>query len=84
MRVCCSKRIVLTNLVRQSNNIDLYSVHKESVIGLRYADYSNLHGDYKFGVSFKFIFSTWHVSLLVDHTSPRGHLSPRSISVYLG
>ena len=27
-------------------------------------------------------FSTWHVSLVVDHMSPLGHLSSRSISVF--
>ena len=29
-------------------------------------------------------FPTWYVSLLVDHRSPRGHLSPKSISVWFG
>ena len=30
----------------------------------------------------KFIFSTWHLSLLVDQMSPGGQLSPGSIYVY--
>ena len=31
-----------------------------------------------------YFFSTWHVSLLVDHMNPRGHLSPRRNSAYFG
>ena len=43
-----------------------------------------LNGAYLIGSFVLIIFPTWHVSLLLDHMSLRGHLSPGSISVYFG